>query len=329
MFSRIYIEESVLEHHQTKQILDRFPNSERIIIEHYKDVFNRSGQDWRFQKEHQALILAERKDTFLYAGSGYTPSFGSGAFYYNAVMLNCIYDCDYCYLQGLFPSAHVVVFVNQDDFRKALVEELDKTQENMYLALSYDTDLLAFEGLFGFARPWIEFTEQEPRLSIELRTKSANISAIKGLKPNSRTVLAWSLSPQSVIDLHEKKTASLQARLKAIQTAMDAGWPIRLCIDPMLRVPNWESVYQEFLLHLSHSIDLQKVKDISVGTFRMNHAFLKRMKQQRKDTSLLFDSYVIKDGALSYHDETVSAMYDLVKSYFSDEVMAKKLDFIF
>jgi spore photoproduct lyase len=326
MFNRIYIEKNVLNQDETKRILNRFPRAERIIINHYKDVFNRSGQDWRFQKEHQALILAHRHDAFLYKGSDFTPSFGNGAFYYNAVMLNCIYDCDYCYLQGLFPSAHVVVFVNQDDFRSAVTEELNQLNTPMYLALSYDTDLLAFEGLFGFSRKWIEFVAQETRLSIELRTKSANLSAIKDLEPNERTILAWSLSPETVIKLHEKKTASLKARLQAIQTALDLGWPVRLCIDPILRVPNWELVYQEFLENVSEQIDLHKVRDISVGTFRMNHSFLKRMKQQRKDTPLLFDSYEITDGSLGYKKEIVQEMYAMVRTCLQS--VENKLDFV-
>lgn len=326
MFNRIYIEENVLHHDETKRILARFPKAEQIVIHHYKDVFNRAGQDWRFQKNHQALILALRKDNFLYKGSDFTPSFGNDAFYYNSVMLNCIYDCDYCYLQGLFPSAHVVVFVNQNDFRTAVTEELQILNAPMYLALSYDTDLLAFEGLFGFSRDWIQYVAKEPRLRIELRTKSANLTAIKDLTPNERTILAWSISPQSVIEQHEKKTASLKARYQAIQTALDAGWPIRLCIDPILRVPNWQSVYQDFLSDLSQQIDLHKVMDISVGTFRMNHAFLKRMKQQRKDTSLLFDSYEITNGSLGYNQEIVQEMYALVRTSLAP--FESKLDFI-
>ena len=35
-------------------------------------------------------------------------------------MFNCIYDCDYCYLQGMYPSANIVVFVNHEDFFDAV-----------------------------------------------------------------------------------------------------------------------------------------------------------------------------------------------------------------
>ena len=29
--------------------------------------------------------------------------------------MNCVFDCEYCYLQGMYPSGHIVVFVNLED----------------------------------------------------------------------------------------------------------------------------------------------------------------------------------------------------------------------
>lgn len=30
-------------------------------------------------------------------------------------MMNCIFDCEYCYLKGMYPSGNLVVFVNLED----------------------------------------------------------------------------------------------------------------------------------------------------------------------------------------------------------------------
>ena len=35
-------------------------------------------------------------------------------------MLNCIYDCNYCFLQGMFNSANYLVFVNYEDYFKEI-----------------------------------------------------------------------------------------------------------------------------------------------------------------------------------------------------------------
>ena len=57
--------------------------------------------------------------------------------------MNCIYDCEYCYLKGMYQSAHLVIFVNLED----IFAEVKKiiAQHEMYLCVSYDTDLLALE----------------------------------------------------------------------------------------------------------------------------------------------------------------------------------------
>ena len=65
-FSHIYVEDQAFNYPDTKLILDKFKNSEIIKINNYKEVFNRSGQNWRLQKKSQKLILAVKKDGFLY-----------------------------------------------------------------------------------------------------------------------------------------------------------------------------------------------------------------------------------------------------------------------
>ncbi|SVD49612.1 uncharacterized protein METZ01_LOCUS402466, partial [marine metagenome] len=44
--------------------------------------------------------------------------------YYFSHMLNCIYDCRYCFLQGMYRSAHYVLFVNYDEFFGAMDAKL-------------------------------------------------------------------------------------------------------------------------------------------------------------------------------------------------------------
>ena len=39
-------------------------------------------------------------------------------------MHNCIYDCRYCFLQGMYRSAHYVVFINYEDYQWAIEERL-------------------------------------------------------------------------------------------------------------------------------------------------------------------------------------------------------------
>lgn len=309
----VYVEEAVLNNPNTHAILQRLNHPHVVTVAHYKDVFNQSSSEWRAQKAHQKIILAQRTDAFYYEGSDITPAFGFKHFYYNTLALNCIYDCDYCYLQGLFSGAHLVLFVNNNDFIYHTQQLIDKLNEPVYLALSYDTDLLAIEHLFPYCAAWIDFANKQPNLTIEIRTKSVNVNAIKHLQPSKGVILAWTLSPDEVIKQFEPKTPSATARIKAIATAVSLGWRVRICFDPILHVPNWQLAYGNLIDELNKHIDLNALDSYSLGVFRMNKDFLKRIQSQRNDSALLYYPYKVENEQVSYEAELKFEMLNFVK----------------
>ncbi|MCB0318940.1 MAG: hypothetical protein KDD56_09300, partial [Bdellovibrionales bacterium] len=204
-FSHLYIEESCLDYEDTIILSEKFPKSKKIVIKDYKEFFNRPKQNWKSQKKSSKIILAKKKDALLYEGSPAAPNFGFDNFYYNTLVMNCLYDCSYCYLQGMYPSANLVFFVNGEDF----MNEVDKKREvesPIYLCISYDSDLLALESLIPLCRRWIEFVNTRPDVFIEIRTKSANFKQINDIKPINNVILAWTISPKEIAKKYETKT---------------------------------------------------------------------------------------------------------------------------
>lgn len=298
-FSHIYVEREIKDHARTLSILSHFKSSVIIEIDHYKDIFNRRGQNFREQKLSQKLVLAKRKDQFLYEGSHFSPSFDAPNFYYNTLALNCLYDCDYCYLQGMFSSANLVMFVNWEDYFDA-TDAFLKSNQSLYLAISYDTDLLATESFFEATNAWINFARSRSNLLLEIRTKSSNFQAISAQLPIDNAILAWTISPDSICKTNESKTPNLKARLTAIKSALSAGWKVRICIDPILKVENWKEKYQTLIDQLDSEINLNQLYDISFGTFRMNSEFLNRIQQIRQDSSLIYYPFERKNQITTY-----------------------------
>ena len=115
MFTTIYIEEQMADHPRTREICARFPRATRVQCQRYGEVFNPKAQDFRLQKRKPALILARKHDRrVLETPAGY--GIGGTDNYYFSHMLNCLYDCRYCFLQGMYRSAHHVLYVNYEDF---------------------------------------------------------------------------------------------------------------------------------------------------------------------------------------------------------------------
>ncbi len=322
-FERIYVEEAAREHPGTARVLEQLASSRVIVIDHYKDLFNRPRQDWRAQKQAPSLILARRRDDFLYDGSAHTPDFGHPRFFYNALALNCVYDCGYCYLQGMFPGAHVTLFVNNEDYLAAADRAL--RDGPLYLALSYDTDLLTFEHLLPHAREWLAFARSRPELTVEIRTKSARYNLLRGIEPIPNAVLAWTLSPQPVVERHEAMTPSLRHRVRAAAEAMRDGWRVRICIDPILRVPDWEKVYPDFIDELAGHLNLANIQDFSLGVFRINKDYLKNMKRRAAPSELLHYPYENNNGLSSYPKPQRDDMTALVRECLLRHVGAERI----
>lgn len=320
-FSHIYVEKEAKQYAKTREILAKFPQAQVIEIENYQDVFHASGQDFSFQKQSQKLILAVKHENFLYPGAKVCEAFEHKHFYYSNSILNCIYDCHYCYLQGVHRSANIVIFVNIEDFFQAVEEKLLQTKE-LYLCISYDTDLLALEGITSFVEQWYDFSLKHPSLSIELRTKSAKRYFLEKKVVNPQFIFAWTLSPSTIVAEEEKNTPSLEQRLLAIRTWQKKGFSIRLCFDPLLWQENFVEEQKTFLKHCFSLVNAEQVLDVSVGTFRVSKDYLKKMRKQKNTSLLLNYPFVCKQGVYSYPTEIQEQMFDsfqnILKHYVSE-----------
>lgn len=302
-FSHIYIEEEALSYPAAQKILHFFSNRELtpILVQRYQDIFHRPHQVFSIQKNSPSLILAVKHGSFLYPGAPVCQDFGNSYFYYTSFVMNCLFDCEYCFLQGMYPSAHMVIFVNIEDYFCEIKKML--IQHPVYLCISYDTDLLALEPLTGFLKQYIAFAADYPYLTTELRTKSAgNISFADEISPavKSRFILAYTLSPSPIIQQYEHGTASLESRLDSIRLAAEMGFPIRLCFDPLLRVPGFENIYQPFFYEVKNALADIPVFDASIGVFRISDAYLKQMRKQRPCSAILQYPFENENHVCSY-----------------------------
>ncbi len=319
-FSHIYVEKEALAYPGTDEIIKRFPASKIIEISHYKDIFSRLHQSCGMQKKSPKLILAVKKDQLVYKGAPVCEDFGNNHFYYTSTAMNCIYDCEYCYLQGMYSTANIVVFVNIEDVFGAVEKILE--QHSVYISVSYDTDILALEHIIGHGKRWIEFSKLHKKLKIELRTKSANFNAIEDMIPQENFILSWTLSPDSYIRNYENRTPSLAERLSSVKTAVSRGWKVRLCFDPLIYTKEWRRLYEEMIEKVFSEVPGEKILDNSIGVFRVSKDYLKRMKKQRGNSVIINYPFESVGGVCSYDEklsqDMICCVYNLVKKHVAE-----------
>ncbi len=310
-FRLIYVERDVLHHPTTKRLIFRFPLASVVPIAHYKDVFNRSRQDLHAQETEPALILAANRGTLIYPGAPVCQSFGEEHFMYTSCIMNCIYDCDYCYLQGMYPGGNPVVFVNLEDYFAELDELLKK--HPVYLCCSYDSDLTALSGILPHAEAFCRYALEHPDLRLELRTKSAALPFIRHLPAAKNIIMAFTLSPQEIITRYEHFTPSLKARLNTAKEAARKGFSLRLCFDPILDVPDAEALYSTLVEQVFEVLSPEEITDISLGVFRLSKDYLKQLKKAKPTCSLSHYPYETTDGVCHYRTERCGTLLNSVK----------------
>ncbi|MFL0250517.1 radical SAM protein [Clostridium neuense] len=289
-FSHIYVEKSAIKFKAARDILSKFKNSTVVYVENYKDVFNRAKQDYNIQKKTQNLILAVEHNNFIYKGSDMCEDFGEENFYYSSSILNCMYGCQYCYLRGLYQSGNIVIFVNIEDFITRAMQE--STNKKIYLCVSYDSDLLAFEKITGFVKRWIEAAIKNKNLLIEVRTKSTNFKAVKDLYIPNNVIFAWTILPNEVIEKYELKVPSLSERLEDVKLAIEKGVQVRLSIEPIMKIDNFKEIYKKFVCDIFKVINGSKIRDINIGTFRVKNEHLKRMRKLNPYSNIFAHEFI-------------------------------------
>ena len=330
-FSHIYIEEALLGGEEAEAILRKFPKAKCIPIRHYKDLFNRRKQNRALQEKSRKLILAKKEGQRIYPGAPVCQSFSESAFYYASLLMNCPFHCEYCYLQGMYPSANLVLFLNVEDYFSDC-QRLIQEKGSLYLCISYDTDLLALEELYPFVERFARFLEKEPNLRIEVRTKAGGESLFRRLlkmqlseDAKKRLIFAFTLSPEKIVSEAEHGTAGLKGRLKAIKMAVEEGFTLRLCFDPMLYHADWERLYTKLLETVFREISMEKLYDISVGSFRISESYLKSMTKACGASPYTSFPYENTDGYYHYPKELLLKMEGFLEQKLLEKLPKEKI----
>lgn len=320
LFNRIYIEEAAQDYDITKDFLSAHKNLPQIVINNHKDVFNRPRQWIEGQQNHKSVILAVGREPYLYPSPEHCESYGNDNFYYSSTIYNCIYDCRYCYLKGTFASSNIVIFVNRDDYKNAVLSKIDECKQ-LYVAASFDSDITALDGIFSYATWWSDLTKTIEGITVELRTKSTAAHFLRRNKSHDNIILAFSITPQQMAEKYDIGCPSALSRIKAVKKAIDLGWRVRICFEPVLYDADYIKMYDELFTLVFNEIKADYLEDVNIGLFRMNKDYFKYLLKTRLDTDVFAYPMIDYDGVLGYENEDVikQNLYNLLIKYINKE----------
>ena len=314
MIETIYVEDEIQNHPKTKFILNKFKKSRIISINKYGEIFNKRNQNFRIQKANPCLILAHKKDNFvLPAPEGF--GIGSSKNFYFSHMYNCIYDCRYCFLQGMYSSANYVIFVNFEDFDISIKKIIENNLDSKVTFFSgYDCDSLALENVTGFAKHILPIFRKYPQIEIEFRTKSIQKEPFLSVKPMPNVILAYSLMPELMSNSLDNKAPSISKRIRVISELASKGWKIGLRFDPLIHGENWKELYQELLENIYNNISLNNFHSVSFGALRFPKKMFKNIFKIYPNEPLFTSPLSLNNNMISNDVEIEEEMTSFCKN---------------
>lgn len=308
MVDVVYVEHEVKDHPRTQAILKRLKNANVVEIERYSEIFNPKSQNFKLQKNNPALIIAKKHKGFvLPTPEGY--GVGSQYNYYFSHMLNCLYDCRYCFLQGLYQSAHYLLFVNYEDFIGDIKHIAQQNPDKDYWFFSgYDCDSLAMEPITHFSEYAVEAFKDIPNAYLELRTKSTQIRHLLQQEPNPKVINAFSFTDIYSHEKLEKGVPTIAKRLEAMKKLQDHGWVLGLRFDPLVFHTDYLQHFKQLLEQVFSTIDVSRIHSVSLGVFRMPKQTFKNMIELYPQEKLFNQSFDIKNNLISYEQNREEEM---------------------
>ena len=122
-------------------------------------------------------------------------------------------------------------------------------------------------------------------------------------------MVSFTFSPQEVIDKYEFKTASIIKRIEAAKKLQDHGYDIGVRIDPIINIQDRKKAYSDLIEKLMTSLDINKIRDIGLGSLRYTKGLKGKVLKERK-TDLFYNELVTGiDGKERYFKGIRIKMY--------------------
>ena len=181
----------------------------------------------------------------------------------------CYFDCAWCYLKGTFrfrPEGTKPVFKDYEKIELHTRRFLGEVTTPEILNSGEIADSLMGEGLSEpFSKFIIPMFEKQNKHKVLFLTKSDKIKHLLEINPHNQVIVSFSLNADEVAKRWERGAPSVDRRIEAGRKLSQAGYEVRMRIDPMVPVPDWERHYTSLVEQIFDSFVPSR---ITLGSLR-------------------------------------------------------------
>ena len=290
MFRQIFVEKEVEKSPYTQNILSRL-RAPVTTIDRYDQIWGQKKKPYLHKRDSLDLFIAKKRGNLVKeAPQAYGGQAGKHFYFIHAY--NCIYECEYCYLQTHFQTPDLVLFVNHEEIINEMQEIVDAHQGDIWFHAGEFSDSLALSHLTHELPAYFDFFKKNPRAKLEIRTKSVNIKPLMALDPRKNIFISFSVGSEYATQAYDHKTPSLTTRLRAIQKLRQKGFQIGLHFDPLVYTENFKEESKLTIKKVKETIALDEVSYLSVGVIRSTDNLFNQMKKNYPESSINHGQFV-------------------------------------
>ncbi|MCD6453326.1 MAG: hypothetical protein J7K77_03465, partial [Dehalococcoidales bacterium] len=181
----------------------------------------------------------------------------------------CPFDCAWCYLKGTFRFLPAKTKPVIKDYKKIELHTrrfLDEVTTPEILNTGEIADSLMGEGLSQpFSKFIIPMFEEQNRHKVLFVTKSDNIKHLLEIKPHNQVIVSFSLNADEIAKRWERGAPPVDRRIEAGRKLTQAGYEVRIRIDPIVPVLDWNIQYVNLINQIFTSFTPER---ITLGSLR-------------------------------------------------------------
>jgi spore photoproduct lyase len=271
----IFVERSCLDHDVTNSIIARAGLPFSVVDAEDFPSLVKGIYPENLGKGKRSLLLCRNRSEFLKKCPA-TREYRCCDYQVINVGTGCPMDCVYCILQAYLNNPYLTYFINTEDLFSELEEKVDSSGSGiMRIGTGEFTDSMALDRITCLSTDLVEFFAQRKNAVLELKTKSGYVDNLEGLQHKGRTIVAWSLNSQEIVENQEIRAARLDQRLAAAAKCASWGYHLAFHFDPIISYPGWQQGYRNSIRKLFETVPASAIRWISLGGFR----YLPKLKQ--------------------------------------------------
>ena len=259
---RIYLQPEVEFYDRGQEVLDRFPDAERVIVDsHWRIPALREDEaivpEWNRVKR-TTLVLGVRKSMPIRENGRSADFIAPGG------ANGCAMACAYCYVARRKGTSNPLsVFVNDDEIVDAIKRHAAalhakppglQTDPALW---TYDigegSDCSVDAAVCGGVRNLVEQFRTIPNAKATFATKAVN-EELLAYDPQGKTRVRFSLMPAHVARRLDVRTDPVPERIAAIGPFHAAGYEVHVNLSPVVVYDGWEGDYRALFREVDDTI---------------------------------------------------------------------------